>query len=155
MKYEFRSLSMLGEMYDESGEEAGIKSGTWFRLASDYDALAAQCEVHKQDAMREISEANELAEKCDDLVAQLAEVTQERDDNFNAGCNIARQLGETKARLAETERDKEHLQRAVDRACQVMREDVLTQDLDGTTTARVNLFLATYGTPVSASLAQE
>ena len=59
------------------------------------------------------------------------------------------------ARLAEAERDKEHLQRAVDRACQVMREDVLTQDLDGTTTARVNLFLATYGTPVSASLAQE
>ena len=67
----------------------------------------------------------------------------------------AKERDALQARLAEAERDKEHLQRAVDRACQVMREDVLTQDLDGTTTARVNLFLATYGTPVSASLAQE
>lgn len=63
----------------------------------------------------------------------------------------AKERDALQARLAETERDKEHLQRAVDRACQVMREDVLTQDLDGTTTARVNLFLATYGTPVSAT----
>ena len=70
-------------------------------------------------------------------------------------CDREAELAALKARLAEAERDKEHLQRAVDRACQVMREDVLTQDLDGTTTARVNLFLATYGTPVSASLAQE
>lgn len=40
--YEFRTLAMLGEMYDEAGEEAGIASGTKFYLVSEVDEKIAQ-----------------------------------------------------------------------------------------------------------------
>jgi hypothetical protein len=40
--YEFRSLGMMGEMYNEDGEESGIASGTKFYLASEVDEKIAQ-----------------------------------------------------------------------------------------------------------------
>jgi hypothetical protein len=52
-RYEFRTMAMLGEMYHAGTcDEAGIKTGTAFVLAADYDALAAERNELRVDAER-------------------------------------------------------------------------------------------------------
>ena len=118
----------VSEKYIGTGEYVGqmvaCSDGDYVEF-SDYDALAARLAECEAECLEQ---------------ARLNGMGSERE---------ARLL----ARLAEAERDKEHLQRAVNRACQVFREDVLAQDIDGTTTARVELFLETYGTADSADAA--
>lgn len=38
-KYRFETLGMLGQMYDESGEEVNFPSGTEFHLAGDWQPI--------------------------------------------------------------------------------------------------------------------
>lgn len=44
-KYTFRSLGMLGQMYDPIGGEANFPDGTEFYLASDIDARTSEPSV--------------------------------------------------------------------------------------------------------------
>lgn len=47
-RYQFKSLSMLGAMYDARDEEFTKASGLWFVLASDYDHLQAEVAALKE-----------------------------------------------------------------------------------------------------------
>lgn len=49
--YEYRSLAMLGQMYDEAGEEFNPPSGTRFYLASDVDAAEPKACTCKFESM--------------------------------------------------------------------------------------------------------
>ena len=90
--------------------------------------------------------------EVDDLIARLTYDAPANGDSdrFEA----ARELDRLRRELAEARLDAEHLQRAVVRACATFN-DVLTQDLDGTTQARVELFLAAYEHPaIDAAMAE-
>ena len=85
------------------------------------------------------------AQDYEALAARLADLEAERALILQRAENAEAALVESEALRAEAELDKEHLQRAVDRACEVFRDDVLCQDIDGTTRSRVELYLAAYG----------
>lgn len=64
-KYVYRSLAMLGQMYDESGEEATIPSGTVLYIAAEADA-----EIERLNARldRQVEICNDLDRQVSDLV---------------------------------------------------------------------------------------
>jgi hypothetical protein len=58
-KYTFKSLAMMGDMYDENDEEANVSSGTAFHLVTDVENLVAQLDVVEQ-ALREAQHAQSV-----------------------------------------------------------------------------------------------
>jgi chromosome segregation ATPase len=88
----------------EAIECCTIKDNRNLRLEAELSALKRVCEVHKQDAMREIAEANELAAKCDGLEARLAEAETYIEGRHTAIREMNALYESNKARLTEAER---------------------------------------------------